>query len=183
MNIVSSTPIPKHTHTLSLSHSHCHCHCLSVRATDIAHALQKILSALRAALASGKQLITEEEIGFIFWNIEEIRNAHRVQLGHLSKLLDVWPCVTGVGELYINFMPVFKLYDEYVVNFKNAQETLKVVKTRPKFNQFLAEITQKIGQPVNLSSYLSQPLSYLGRTHPILEQLCTHCDPNAYELV
>jgi len=78
---------------------------------------------------------------------------------------------------------VLKLYDEYVLNYKNAQDVLKLVKSRGKLNPYLAELAQKHPSMGELSNILAQPLTYIAKTHALLEQLIANCEPGSTDMV
>lgn len=73
------------------------------------HAVQRVLLPLRAANAANKSLASDEELGYIFWNAEDLRNAHRKHLAHMSNLLPCWPRVTGVGEVLMLILMLMML--------------------------------------------------------------------------
>lgn len=61
-------------------------------------------------------------------------------------LLDKWPVIETIGDVFLKKAPELKGYGEYVKNFKNALDTLiRSQEHNQKFAQFLAEVQTLVG--------------------------------------
>eukprot|EP01132_Coremiostelium_polycephalum_P005591 gene5591-6959_t len=99
----------------------------------------------------------------IFSSIEEISIVHQKILLQFEQLHSKWPCVEGLGDIFLRIAPDLKVYGNYVKNFKNAIDTLnRCQDENPKFAAFLVECCENTpGKLFDLMALIATPLNHL----------------------
>jgi len=111
---------------------------------------------LREKVGNKKTLIlSKEDIDSIFSNVDEILGVHKALLSDLIAVQAKWPrcqglCaqinkilthLEGIGKAFNKRAQDFRVYSQYVNNFKHAQNTLvSSTDNNPKFRAFLDEV-------------------------------------------
>lgn len=83
-------------------------------------ALQHIVRPLKEAVASGKPIISNEEIKTIFSNIQIILGYNDALLQDLRKKMELWHPSQTIGEVFLKMAAFMKVYTDYVRNFNDA---------------------------------------------------------------
>jgi len=133
---------------------------------------------LKPLRAKAHSFITAEQISQIFSSIEIIYSLNSEVLGKLDKRLKEWPTVTRLGDIFLDFAPMMKIYTEYVNRFDDAVDTLKKLSTKgDKFQEFLRESMKNANSRLDLSSYLIMPVQRLPRYALLLKELIKFTEP------
>jgi hypothetical protein len=159
--------------------------CMEILTTEIAYVQHlKTLDELyytpllRLAQASESDVIlTKAEIQLLFSNLSLILALNTKLRDDLLKKLEKSPWdeeQTTVGDVFTHFGHFFKMYKEYVLNHKKAEEWLQTASSvkRKKVHQFLSDCKNNPkckGQ--TLSSYLIMPVQRIPRYRLLLEEL------------
>ena len=94
--------------------------------TKLKEAVQEYLLPLRGKACG----ISEElqDVIAIFCNIEAIADVHQnLYKGLLDIQENSWPCVIGLGRLFLQYASNFQIYGDFAENYKTSQSTLTKV--------------------------------------------------------
>ncbi|EGC33682.1 hypothetical protein DICPUDRAFT_154253 [Dictyostelium purpureum] len=108
-------------------------------------------------------LLTTMDLQSIFSSIKEIYYVHKKISLQFEELHKKWPCVEGLGDIFLRIAPELKVYGGYVKNFKNAIDTLiSCQEENPKLASFLKECCDNTpGKVYDLMALISAPLNHL----------------------
>ncbi|GAM18319.1 hypothetical protein SAMD00019534_014940 [Acytostelium subglobosum LB1] len=125
-------------------------------------------------------LISDEDFKSIFFSVEEIFTVHQRVLSQFEQLNNKWPCVEGLGDIFLRIAPEFKVYGNYVKNFKNAIDTLDRCRNdNPKFAQFIVDCCDNTPQRVyDLMALIATPLNHLSMYQRQLFVIAQHTPNN-----
>lgn len=111
------------------------------------------------------------EIKVIFGNIEAILNVHKNLMDALKHEAYVnWPLLSGLGQVFTDFAPYFRVYGSFVNNFKLARDTLfECMGRNEAFTQFLDQKTMELSTDLNM--LLSLPLNHISGYELMLKRI------------
>ncbi|EGG15763.1 pleckstrin domain-containing protein [Cavenderia fasciculata] len=126
--------------------------------------------------AAPSHIITDDDFNAIFSSIDEIFLVHQRILEQFEQLHNKWPCVEGLGDIFLRIAPELKVYGNYVKNFKNAIDTLeRCRKENVKFAAFIDECCQNTpGQVYDLMALIATPLNHLSMYQRQLFAIANH---------
>ncbi|GAM23225.1 hypothetical protein SAMD00019534_064000 [Acytostelium subglobosum LB1] len=128
--------------------------------------LEIILSCYYKPLKSSS-LLSDDNFKDIFSSIEEIHAVHKKMLAQFEQLHNKWPCIEGVGDIFLRMAPELRVYGNYVKNFKNAIDTLERCKNNNhKFAAFLTDcvesnLNNSTNKVFDLMALIATPLNHL----------------------
>ena len=108
--------------------------------------------------------VDPESIRVLFCNVEVIQNLNRNFLDDLEKRLLNWTDTLVIGDVMLEMLPFFKMYEEYYKNYEQVPATLKTLEKSKKAKAWLSsksitEVTNGQGLP----NLLIQPCQRLVR--------------------
>eukprot|EP01094_Clydonella_sp_ATCC50884_P017214 TRINITY_DN2956_c1_g2_i1.p1 TRINITY_DN2956_c1_g2~~TRINITY_DN2956_c1_g2_i1.p1 ORF type:complete len:747 (-),score=262.67 TRINITY_DN2956_c1_g2_i1:126-2366(-) len=107
-------------------------------------------------------VVGSKERALIFGNVREIVGVQKGAHRKLSRILDKWPFVSGVGKALLKVAPSLTVYGPYVANFNNAQSGMqRLKKEKSSFNRWVTETDRDKG--LSLASLLSQPVNHIAK--------------------
>jgi hypothetical protein len=127
--------------------------------------LQRTVRAFKSRLTAlerlGRPILTSEEIGNVFQNIEEILALHQRILKYMENLRlhveNEEEFIDRLPDMFMKFIPGFQVYTQYVTKFESSARLLDEIKRdRKDFREFLEVIETCEG--VSLNSYLVHPV-------------------------
>ncbi|KAL1924524.1 uncharacterized protein VTP21DRAFT_4178 [Calcarisporiella thermophila] len=147
--------------------------------------LRPLLEKLSAAPASSslfshtKPIITQEELSFIFCNVEQILEFHEQLLSDLEERERIWGPTQIVGDIFLKTNPYLKMYSHYLKNYPVAIMTIeKLLKTNTNFKKFLDQCHEDPRlQKMNLEAHLLLPIQRIPRYKLLIEALLNRTDP------
>eukprot|EP01133_Synstelium_polycarpum_P016697 gene16697-19850_t len=124
-------------------------------------------------------LIDDADFRAIFSTVEDIHTVHTRILAQFEALYDKWPCVEGLGDIFLRIAPELKVYGSYVKNFKNAIDTLaRCQNDNPKFAAFIDECCASTpGRVYDLMALIATPLNHLSMYQRQLFAIANHTPP------
>lgn len=142
---------------------------------------EQFLAPIRASGA-----LSEAEVGVVFGNIEQILGFSRELHAALVARLKSISALSCIGDVFVQFVPYMKVFNEYCKNYDRCAAFLKESSKNPSsaFNTLCNEATEA-GQ-LNLSSYLIMPVQRMPRYRLLLVDLLdktwpAHADFEALE--
>jgi hypothetical protein len=130
---------------------------------------EMITSSPSAAFATQLQIQT------LFSCMETILNFNRQFLGRLQKRRSEWPNNSRIGDVFLEYAPMMKLYVEYVNNFDHSistyQELMKDPKKGKKFSDWTLQQQTVAQSNVNLDALLITPVQRCPRYELLLRDL------------
>jgi hypothetical protein len=133
--------------------------------------------------------LTENEIACVFGNIEQILGFSRELLAALAARLKTITAFSCIGDVFVQFVPYMKVFNEYCKNYDRCAAFLKESAKNPvsPFNNICNEVSSNptVGNQ-SLSSYLIMPVQRLPRYRLLLVDLLAktwpaHADFEALE--
>jgi hypothetical protein len=127
---------------------------------------EQFLAPIRASGA-----LTENEVGVVFGNIEQILGFSRELHAALAARLKTITALSCVGDVFVQFVPYMKVFNEYCKNYDRCSAFLKESgknATSP-FNNICNAATD--AGNLNLSSYLIMPVQRMPRYRLLLADL------------
>ncbi|KAM9952844.1 hypothetical protein ACTFIR_007900 [Dictyostelium discoideum] len=108
-------------------------------------------------------LLNRMDLQSIFSSIKQIYYVHKRISLQFEELFKKWPCVEGLGDIFLRIAPELRVYGGYVKNFKNAIDTLiSCQEENPKFGAFLRELCEDTpGKVYDLMALIAAPLNHL----------------------
>lgn len=85
-----------------------------------------MIKPLKEAVASGKPIISNDEIKTIFSNIQIILGYNDALLEDLREKIGSWHPAQMVGDVFLKMAAFMKVYTDYVRNFNDALSTIQV---------------------------------------------------------
>eukprot|EP01103_Thecamoeba_quadrilineata_P018868 TRINITY_DN7422_c0_g1_i1.p1 TRINITY_DN7422_c0_g1~~TRINITY_DN7422_c0_g1_i1.p1 ORF type:complete len:545 (-),score=73.96 TRINITY_DN7422_c0_g1_i1:77-1711(-) len=128
---------------------------------------------LKATIRTPEAIVTEEDMKRLFSNIETILNVNTEFLICLENRINDWNDNQLLGDIFLQFAPLFKLYSEYSQNYDIALGTIQQLnETNPRFAEFL-QTSQRIEDNQNLGvhAFLIAPIQRLPRYILLLKNL------------
>eukprot|EP00026_Physarum_polycephalum_P001565 Phypoly_transcript_01567.p1 GENE.Phypoly_transcript_01567~~Phypoly_transcript_01567.p1 ORF type:complete len:633 (+),score=59.19 Phypoly_transcript_01567:1119-3017(+) len=136
--------------------------------------MNPLKASLRSSvfLSSFTLTISPEDLQTIFSNVEVLLRVHATVLGEFEMLIDKWPIIEDIGEIFLRKASDLRVYGDYVRNFQMALHTLtRLLEENSKFAQFLSErMARNYGDP-GLMSLISCPLNQISQYAILLERL------------
>nr|XP_014348103.1 PREDICTED: FYVE, RhoGEF and PH domain-containing protein 4 isoform X2 [Latimeria chalumnae] len=108
----------------------------------------------------------------IFSNISSINAFHsKFLLPDLEKRMEEWSSTPRIGDILLKLAPFLKMYGEYVKNFDNAIQLVKVWTDRsPQFKATIQEIQkQEICGSLTLQHHMLEPVQRIPRYEMLLK--------------
>jgi len=135
------------------------------------------LQPLRARMAQGKDILRLEDISMIFSNVEVILESHLQNKRRLSSILERWPFLSGIGQVFLQMGASLAAYGVYVGNYKTAHDTIQRLRAEKgsKFATWAAEVQQAYPHAPDLLTLISLPVNHISRIEPLLEMLSRFC--------
>ena len=99
-----------------------------------------LIRLFKKPLQSLPELISQEELSFLFSNLEELHDTHEKFLAAMEDLFsgrDPTSIGSQLGLLFLQMAPEWKNYSVYCNNYFIAMATLDKVKENKKFAQWL----------------------------------------------
>lgn len=133
--------------------------------------------------------LTENEISSVFGNIEQILGFSRELQAALAARLKTITAFSCIGDVFVQFVPYMKVFNEYCKNYDRCAAFLKESAKNPvsAFNNICNDVssTPTVGNQ-SLSSYLIMPVQRLPRYRLLLVDLLdktwsAHADFDALE--
>uniref|UniRef100_A0A674I6X1 FYVE, RhoGEF and PH domain containing 4 n=1 Tax=Terrapene triunguis TaxID=2587831 RepID=A0A674I6X1_9SAUR len=113
-----------------------------------------------------------EVVNKIFSNISSINAFHsKFLLPELEKRMQEWAATPRIGDILQKLAPFLKMYGEYVKNFDNAMELVKMWTERsPLFKSIIQDIqTQKVCGSLTLQHHMLEPVQRIPRYEMLLK--------------
>ncbi|XP_039336810.1 FYVE, RhoGEF and PH domain-containing protein 4 isoform X2 [Mauremys reevesii] len=113
-----------------------------------------------------------EVVNKIFSNISSINVFHsKFLLPELEKRMQEWAATPRIGDILQKLAPFLKMYGEYVKNFDNAMELVKMWTERsPLFKCIIQDIqTQKVCGSLTLQHHMLEPVQRIPRYEMLLK--------------
>nr|XP_048685783.1 FYVE, RhoGEF and PH domain-containing protein 4 isoform X2 [Caretta caretta] len=113
-----------------------------------------------------------EVVNKIFSNISSINAFHsKFLLPELEKRMQEWTGTPRIGDILQKLAPFLKMYGEYVKNFDNAMELVKMWTERsPLFKSIIQDIqTQKVCGSLTLQHHMLEPVQRIPRYEMLLK--------------
>ncbi|XP_005303134.2 FYVE, RhoGEF and PH domain-containing protein 4 isoform X1 [Chrysemys picta bellii] len=113
-----------------------------------------------------------EVVNKIFSNISSINAFHsKFLLPELEKRMQEWAATPRIGDILQKLAPFLKMYGEYVKNFDNAMELVKMWMERsPLFKSIIQDIqTQKVCGSLTLQHHMLEPVQRIPRYEMLLK--------------
>ncbi|XP_030399453.1 FYVE, RhoGEF and PH domain-containing protein 4 isoform X2 [Gopherus evgoodei] len=113
-----------------------------------------------------------EVVNKIFSNISSINAFHsKFLLPELEKRMQEWAETPRIGDILQKLAPFLKMYGEYVKNFDNAMELVKMWTERsPLFKSIIQDIqTQKVCGSLTLQHHMLEPVQRIPRYEMLLK--------------
>jgi hypothetical protein len=125
-------------------------------------AMQHIIADYVLILKNKKkgQILSAEEIGSLFGNIEEIEQIEFAFVQKM-KLLSLKPKLFGIGQLFLDLVPNLNIYGDYILNFRFSDATYIRCISKEKFQQFVKEKEANSEFHLSLRQLLGTPLNHL----------------------
>lgn len=138
---------------------------------------------LKVMVELGRPLLTLDEIQSAFLNVEEIRDMSRLILEDMKKLqqngLDA--LAEGIGPLFLEFLPYFKMYTLFVNHYHTSSMTLREYrKSNKNLEAFMC--LQERCEGTDVSSLLITPVQRIPRYLLLLDSLIKEFDPMHHAL-
>ncbi|KAL6077133.1 Rho guanine nucleotide exchange factor (GEF) 17, variant 2 [Balamuthia mandrillaris] len=92
-------------------------------------------------------------------------------LRELEERMKLWPTSTSVGDIFIKFGPMMKLYSDFINNYERSQAMLKQLSEQQQFATFLKEAERKSRCRQDIHSLLIMPVQRLPRYQLLLKEL------------
>lgn len=121
-------------------------------------------------------IITPQQIKLIFSSVEIILNFASTLLGKLQDRMELWNETTCIGDIFLEVMPFFVSYVDYVNNYPTALETLNGLHSNERFQAFLDRV-EKERPDLYLPSVIVSPVQRIPRYILLLSDLLKHTDP------
>eukprot|EP00467_Chlorarachnion_reptans_P001241 CAMPEP_0114513526 /NCGR_PEP_ID=MMETSP0109-20121206/15626_1 /TAXON_ID=29199 /ORGANISM="Chlorarachnion reptans, Strain CCCM449" /LENGTH=977 /DNA_ID=CAMNT_0001693423 /DNA_START=11 /DNA_END=2944 /DNA_ORIENTATION=+ len=122
--------------------------------------------------------LDQKELSTLFGNIETIFSVNQHFLTELRRNKETEAQGKGIGAIFLEFAPYFKMYTDYVGNHDRATDLLaKIQKNNSrKYNPFKNFLEQK-EQTVLLSGLLILPIQRVPRYRLLLQELVKRTEP------
>lgn len=97
------------------------------------------IDPLRKSLNSSRPLLSSEEIGLIFSNIDFIRSINGAFVNALKNRIEKYSPSQKLGDVFLEVIPQFQYsYSQYINNYDQAMKTLSWCQQKhPPFDEFL----------------------------------------------
>eukprot|EP01102_Stenamoeba_stenopodia_P017783 TRINITY_DN6425_c0_g2_i1.p1 TRINITY_DN6425_c0_g2~~TRINITY_DN6425_c0_g2_i1.p1 ORF type:complete len:589 (-),score=137.95 TRINITY_DN6425_c0_g2_i1:35-1801(-) len=143
--------------------------------TSLQMLLDMYISPLRKSIEKGDPIIGEEDLKAIFSTVELIYNLNKTLLSDIEKRLSGWTDSTLIGDIFLQFAPMFKLYSDYVKNYGGAMVHLQNLTERSRrFANFLKDAAAVNRQVLGIHTFLIMPVQRLPRYILLITDLKKH---------
>ncbi|GAM26101.1 hypothetical protein SAMD00019534_092760 [Acytostelium subglobosum LB1] len=115
------------------------------------------------------KLFKVEEIGRIFSNLKSLLQISTDFHHQLEERLHHFPIL--VGDVFLKFAPIFKIYVEYINNFDNVHPIVKTLMESPQGANFFNQQKQKSRVNTDLQSLLIMPIQRIPRYELLLREI------------
>ncbi|WWC71864.1 uncharacterized protein I206_105823 [Kwoniella pini CBS 10737] len=107
----------------------------------------------------------------VFWNVHDVLSVNQVLAEKLTKRQKKEPVVSGVGDLFLERVPLFEPFVVYGSHQLFGKYEFEKEKTaNPQFQKFVDETERKPeSRKLELNGYLTKPTTRLGRYPLLLE--------------
>eukprot|EP00029_Vermamoeba_vermiformis_P010898 TRINITY_DN5853_c0_g1_i1.p1 TRINITY_DN5853_c0_g1~~TRINITY_DN5853_c0_g1_i1.p1 ORF type:complete len:741 (-),score=186.63 TRINITY_DN5853_c0_g1_i1:99-2321(-) len=115
------------------------------------------------------RILNEAEIDVIFSHVESIKNFNQEFLEALENRMKNWTSKTLLADIFLTYIPFFKMYTQYCYNYTKAITNLAQYKEKnTKFRSFLRKVEVTT---MRLMDLLIMPVQRIPRYVMLLEQL------------
>eukprot|EP01122_Echinamoeba_exundans_P017841 TRINITY_DN9794_c0_g1_i1.p1 TRINITY_DN9794_c0_g1~~TRINITY_DN9794_c0_g1_i1.p1 ORF type:complete len:839 (-),score=226.46 TRINITY_DN9794_c0_g1_i1:118-2271(-) len=122
---------------------------------------------------SKSHIITEQERGVLFSDIETIIALNKMFLVQVENRLRFYTNKTLIADIFLSFLPHFKMYTQYCYNYPNALATMtKLTEENSKFKSFIKK-AESIMQK-RFMDVLITPVQRVPRYVLLLDTLIKH---------
>ena len=134
-------------------------------------------------MGSREPVLSKTDLMTIFSNIEGLLMLNQHLLEGLKKRLENWVAHEGVGDVFLDFGPYFKLYTLYIQNFSTALTTLdNKMKQSEEFATIITTCEQNPRcSALGLRSLLLEPVQRIPRYKLLLESYLKHTPPHHFD--
>jgi hypothetical protein len=139
------------------------------------------LQPLQTAADSDDPILDKDEVSALFSNIHSICTLNKKFLSDFSARLQGWDNnATCIGDIFVSFAPIFKMYTQYVGNHDAASELLKKhERDNRRFRELLeTNLTRPENRNLSLASYFIMPIQRIPRYKLLIEELLRNTDDN-----
>jgi hypothetical protein len=119
---------------------------------------------------SPQPTVTKEDLTIIFSNIEQIQGLSSQLLAKLKEKEMSWDANQTIADVFMHFMPFFKMYTIFINNFDNANNKLGEVEKKERFKQFWEPI-RMLHNVGTIGSFLIMPVQRIPRYVLLLREL------------
>eukprot|EP01105_Mastigella_eilhardi_P000020 TRINITY_DN1003_c0_g2_i1.p1 TRINITY_DN1003_c0_g2~~TRINITY_DN1003_c0_g2_i1.p1 ORF type:complete len:1350 (+),score=306.79 TRINITY_DN1003_c0_g2_i1:364-4050(+) len=131
-------------------------------------------------LRTKPDLLTSEQVGIIFSNVESVLMTNKQLLSDLEQRMQEWGPTQLLGDLFVKMVPFLRMYRVYTTNYEQSISMLQQLTERnPLFAAFLDD--KKANDPrcklAPLNSFLIVPVQRIPRYKLLLEDLLKHTFP------
>lgn len=125
-----------------------------------------------------KRLLQDKDLKTLFSNIEEILPVNQKLLQILVARRDEKPVIDGMGDLLLQVLDQFNIYDIYCANYPVANSLYKELKTKDDFKVYIEKSMQNPEcKGLTLESYLIKPVQRICKYPLLLRELLKHTPP------
>ena len=133
--------------------------------------IEYILTPLKwNAENSPQPTVSSEDLTIIFSNIEQIQGLSSQLLNKLKEKEMKWDANQTIADVFMHYMPFFKMYTIFINNFDNANNKLSVVEKKARFKQFWEPI-RMMHNVGTIGSFLIMPVQRIPRYVLLLREL------------
>lgn len=140
--------------------------------------IEKLISwyllPIRDVANKGSEGITPADVREIFSNIELIVNVNKEFLKDLKARFTPWTKDTCIGDVFLKFIPFFKIYTDYGSSYDSALAKVnQLMESNKWFNQVITQtnIKMKVESNVNFEGLLIMPVQRIPRYSLLLQDL------------
>eukprot|EP01132_Coremiostelium_polycephalum_P009091 gene9091-11142_t len=120
-----------------------------------------------------------DEIQKIFSNLRSLVQLSTDILHKLEDRLSRHPIL--IGDIFVKFAPIFKIYVEYVNNFDNGTPVVKQLIESPQGSSFFAQQKTKSRSTTDINSLLIMPVQRMPRYELLLKEILKHTQEDHVE--
>jgi len=134
---------------------------------------------IKKASDLGALPFTDEDIGIIFGNIEEIFGVNNQLLTEIVEIAKSWSTNSCIGKNLKDLVHFLRIYTSYSTNYNEAIFTLGTFETKPIVKQYLDSVHQlQICAGLDIKAYLIKPIQRIPRYKLLIEDFIKNTDEN-----
>lgn len=132
------------------------------------------LVPLKEKAKDNRWIMTLEDVHRLFSTIEVIHQFNAEFSQQLDKRMAEWPNVNTFGDIFLQMVPMMKMYTTYINEYDGATAVWTKYSVKQEFADYIAQLRKNSGGRLDLVSMLIQPVQRLPRYEMLLKELLKH---------